>query len=385
MYVSEKSGNDQNNGTEINSPFKTADKAFDYCISSNSDTVFFMEGNYIITKSLNIDKTLLIKGIPGKTYIYDKTENISSSFHISDSSFILKDLIFISENYKNNYIYSDNSLLVLDNSSFNVSCGNFISQDSGNLIIEESDISVYTAFSSEPFNFKNSIFTISGSSINFSSAVNLKGFTTESCTGLIRNTSFSLKCSDLVFYKALNSILKTDNIRFRSVSVNKSEIFKAADSRIRLNNSFFSNAESAFISDFIISEKSEINVTGTSVNLNSRGKSALFNLSEGNCSLKKSLFIINNSTNHIPALKSDNSMFYIEDCDFTLENSIKGGFIKSSDSIFELYSSAVTDLSDKNLYLMDYSGRGSVIIKNNRFNRDDNIIISETGISVLKE
>ena len=94
---------------------------------------------------------------------------------------------------------------------------------------------------------------------------------------------------------------------------------------------------------------------------------------------------INADNNAVPVLNSVNAVFHVEDSDITLKNSLTGGFITSSDSIFEIYSSKINDISEKNKILMDLKGSGTAVLKNNSFLPDTNIIRRTPGISVIND
>ena len=349
------------------------------------DTIFLLPGNYKITEPLTVDNTLFIKGIKGKSFIVPDTENSENVFIINNSVLILKDLIIQSDNYCCNYLYSENSLAVFDNTVTDAESSRFIKMKNSRLIVEDSDLSLHSVFYSEPFDIESGKISVSGSSFNISSSSGIKAFSMKNSSLSLENSSFLLNSDESLFTESSNSIINNENIRIKIESDIYSDFYNAVKSRISISNCFFSDSSDSEKSAFLKSHNSELQLSYSSINLNSIKKSSFIDAEKGDYNIKSIMLIINADENILPALRSANAVFNVKDCDITLKNSVTGGFISSSDSILEIYSSEIKNISDKRKFLIDLKGSGTAFIKNNIFIPDELIIRKSPDISVIKE
>ena len=95
--------------------------------------------------------------------------------------------------------------------------------------------------------------------------------------------------------------------------------------------------------------------------------------------------IINSENNTFSSFEVDDIELRFENSDITLNNSVNRGFISSNNSIIEIYSSDINTLSGMEKTLMDFSGNGTVLIKESSFTPKQKLIRRSSGVTVLKE
>ncbi len=369
LYVSEKNGNDENDGRDINNPLRTFDRAFSIYRNSRIDTIIFLEGVFVINNPSIIEKPLLLKGLKGKTIIKDNIKGTDYLFKVVDSSLMFNDITIASDSYMKKYFIANNSITVFDNVNVSISAANFLEQKESSCYIEKSEISDGSLYNLKFIISDKSSINIADSRINLFSKRDLTGMIISNGRSELENTFINLKSGGSSTAASIaGERFNLNNTSIKIISQKDTVSVNAVKSRININNSFFTDQEDSVFTKHFNFIDSIVSIDKSNIYSYSNEASMIINTTGGELSLTDNSFKSGTKTNLQPLLKADSNFMFIENCVFTSDNSIEGGFISSDNSITEIYRSGFNDTGSMTVlpYINIY-GKGSAIIRDNIF------------------